>query len=147
VVNKKRGAENEGTAETLWTLLGATGRVETGVEAALGEVGLSLAKLGVLAHLVESGEPLPLGQLAGRISCVRSNMTQLIDRLEADGLVERVNDPADRRSVRAAITREGRRRHNAGAQIIARQEAELFKDFASAERKQLLNLLARLGGV
>ena len=34
-------------------------------------------------------------------------MTQLVDRLEADGLVRRVADPTDRRSVKAEITDEG----------------------------------------
>lgn len=149
-VNKKReakrGAEEWGEARLLWALVRTTQRVEARIEAALAETGLSLAKLSVLAHLVEAGEPLPLGQLAGRISCVRSNMTQLVDRLESDGLVERVNDPEDRRSVRASITREGRRRQQAGAQIVAAQEAELLKGFSAPEQRQLVTLLSRLSG-
>lgn len=142
----KRGAEEWGEARLLWALVRTTQRVEARIEAALAETGLSLAKLSVLAHLVEAGEPLPLGQLAGRISCVRSNMTQLVDRLESDGLVERVNDPEDRRSVRASITREGRRRQQAGAQIVAAQEAELLKGFSAPEQRQLVALLSRLSG-
>ncbi|HSL69177.1 MAG TPA: MarR family transcriptional regulator, partial [Longimicrobiales bacterium] len=85
--------------------------VEHRLETALASVGLSLAKLGALRHLIESGEPLALGQLAERIACVKSNVTQLVDRLENDGLVKRVPDPNDRRSVLALVTDEGRERY------------------------------------
>ena len=59
--------------------------VQQRLEAALAPTGLSLAKLGALRHLAEADQPLPLGQLAERIACVKSNVTQLVDRLEADG--------------------------------------------------------------
>lgn len=84
--------------------------LEDRLDAALAEVGLSAAKLGVLTQLVEAGSPLPLGELAARMRCVRSNVTQLVDRMEVDGLVRRVDDPADRRTVRAELTRLGRER-------------------------------------
>jgi DNA-binding MarR family transcriptional regulator len=126
-------------------LLRAAQRIEGRIEAALTESGLSFAKLGVLSHLVEAGRPLPLGQLAGRIACVKSNMTQLVDRLEADGLVSRVNDPEDRRSVLAAITGEGRKRFEVGVRALASKERELFAEFSAEERKRLLALLKKLG--
>lgn len=144
-MNETCGIANQVSNPLLITLLRAAQRVETSVEAALSETGLSLAKLGVLNNLVEVGEPLPLGQLAERISCVKSNMTQLVDRLEADGLVERVADPQDRRCIRAAITAEGRRRHAAGAQILAEREQGLLEEFKVAERAQLIELLSKLG--
>ena len=82
--------------------------VEARLEAALEPLGLSLAKFGALAQLAAAGEPLPLSTLAERRACVRSNITQLVDRLEAEGLVKRSDDPRDRRSVRAELTDEGR---------------------------------------
>jgi DNA-binding MarR family transcriptional regulator len=139
------GLAKKGTNLFLITFLRAAQRAEARAEMALGETGLSLAKLGVLNHLVESGEPLTLGELAGRISCVKSNMTQLIDRLEGDGLVARVDHPADRRSVHAVITEEGRRRYAAGAKIMAEQDKELIKGFKVAELKQLHAFLERVG--
>jgi DNA-binding MarR family transcriptional regulator len=135
----------KGTNSFLITFLRAAQRVEARAEVALTETGLSLAKLGVLNHLVESGEPLTLGELAGRISCVKSNMTQLIDRLEADGLVARVDHPADRRSVHAVITDEGRRRYAAGAKVLAEQEKELLTGLKTTELKQLSALLGQVG--
>jgi len=92
--------------------------VERRLEEALEKVGLSGAKFGALAKLVEADEILALSDLAARLTCVRSNITQLVDRLEADGLVKREEDPADRRAVRAAITDLGRERYSDGIQQI-----------------------------
>ena len=69
-------------AELTGTLHLIAGRLE----AALEPLGLSLAKFGVLSKLVASQEPLPLRLLAEQCACVRSNITQLVDRLE-DGPV------------------------------------------------------------
>src|SRR6478735_3002007 len=63
------------------------------------------------------GESLPLGQLAERLSCVKSNITQLVDRLEADGLVSRAPDPHDRRARLAVMTPAGRIACEAGTRI------------------------------
>ncbi|MGW5132835.1 MarR family winged helix-turn-helix transcriptional regulator [Streptomyces sp. NPDC004135] len=54
-------------------------------------------------------EPLPMRRLAQRLKCEPSNVTGIVDRLEARGLVERRPDPADRRVKVAAATEEGRR--------------------------------------
>ncbi|MEU0382923.1 MarR family winged helix-turn-helix transcriptional regulator [Streptomyces chartreusis] len=54
-------------------------------------------------------EPLPMRRLAQRLKCEPSNVTGIVDRLEARGLVERRPDPADRRVKVAAATSEGRR--------------------------------------
>lgn len=120
------------------------GHVQEELERALEPIGLTLAKLGALQHLTEASEPLPLGQLAERIACVKSNVTQLIDRLEADGLVRRVPDPEDRRSVRAAITDEGRARFRAGWTAVVAAEKVIVTELGSAEQTQLGLLLTRL---
>lgn len=122
-------------------MLGALHEMEAHLEGALGRVGLSLAKFRTLSHLVEAKEPVPLGSLADRCACVRSNMTQLVDRLEADGLVERVSDPTDRRSVRAALTVQGRARHAEGAEILEQAEREVFARLGDADRASLARLV------
>jgi DNA-binding MarR family transcriptional regulator len=122
-------------------VLETLGGIASRLEAALEPVGLSLAKFGVLSKLVAAGEPLPLSTLAERSACVRSNITQLVDRLEADKLVTRVDDPHDRRLVRAALTAEGRSRHAAGARALAEAEHHIFPP---GQRKSLLQLLGVL---
>lgn len=119
--------------------------LEDRLDASLGEIGLSAAKLGVLTQLVEAGSSLPLGELATRMRCVRSNVTQLVDRMEADGLVRRVDDPADRRTVRAELTGSGRERQQQGATRLAILEAELDGRLAVGERDALTTLLGKLG--
>src|SRR5688572_7317990 len=79
----------------VFSLLGTAGAVEARLEAAVSPLGLSLAKVGILHHLADAKEPLPLSELAQHQHCVRSNITQLMDRLEKDGLVRRRADPDD----------------------------------------------------
>lgn len=143
-VNEIRGLEDVGADPLVRTLLGAAQRLEVRVESALSASGLSLTKLGILHHLVQAGEPLPLGRLAARISCVKSNITQLVDRLEMEGMVNRVSDPEDRRSVRAEITAEGRQRYTVGTRILEEQEECLLRCLNTQEREQLTRLLDQL---
>jgi DNA-binding MarR family transcriptional regulator len=126
-MNKRRSAPAQ---DVMWSLLQAAHAVESRLEEALGEVGLSGAKLVALTQLVEAGEPVSLGELAAQCACVRSNITQLVDRLESEKLVKRVDDAQDRRSLRAAITPLGRERQAAGArrvEAVRRQLAAALK--------------------
>ncbi|HEY0673675.1 MAG TPA: MarR family transcriptional regulator [Longimicrobiales bacterium] len=133
--------------DLLSTVLHTAAAIQDRLEAALEPTGLSLAKLGALRHLAEANEPLPLGQLAERIACVKSNVTQLVDRLESDELVRRVPDPSDRRSVRAEITDEGRLKYQAGIEALSVAEDELVAELALSDQDQLLQLLTRLASV
>ena len=122
----------------LWIMLLRTAQnVETRMEAALANSGLSLPKLAVLKQLVEAGEPLPLSRLAEKLACVKSNITQLIDRLESDGLVERTYGSTDRRTVFAKITEEGLRKYRTGSQSLAASEKEIFKEMNREDQERL----------
>jgi DNA-binding MarR family transcriptional regulator len=133
------------TDHTIFALLQAAHALEAKVEAALETAGLSSPKFSVLSELVAAGQPLPLSELATRLSCVRSNMTQLVDRLEADGLVQRVACPNDRRSVKAEITYAGRERQRAGAAAVARLHEAFAAAVPAADRAALGRMLAALG--
>ena len=69
--------------------------------------GLTEGRLGVLFRLYRCGAT-PLGDLAADLESTPRNITGLVDHLERDGLVERVPDADDRRSVRANLTEAGR---------------------------------------
>ena len=131
--------------EVLMALLHAGAEVEERLERSVEPMGLSLAKMGALHTLVEADEPIPLGQLAERLCCVKSNVTQLVDRLEAERLVRRVPDPADRRSVRAVVTDEGRARFAAAVRAREAAEAELLAGFSEEELARLASWCRRLG--
>ena len=125
-------------------LFRAADACETKLESVLATLGLSLPKFYVLDHLVQAGAPLPLGELAARNACVKSNMTALIDRLEADGLVVRSQDPSDRRSVRAQLTPLGADRHGEAARLLDAEERAVVDAFNAQERQDLGSLLERL---
>ena len=134
-----------GTERTgLFAVMHASGVLEGRVEARLADVGLSLAKLAALDRLTAAGESLPLGQLAERLACVKSNVTQLVDRLEADGLVSRTADPNDRRSRLAVLTDAGRAAYAKGSEIQQQTERELFGALTANESDTLHQLLAKL---
>ncbi|GAB3942367.1 hypothetical protein GCM10027614_29270 [Micromonospora vulcania] len=74
---------------------------------AFAELGLTPAAARAL-HELDPDRPLPARDLAERLSCDRSNVTALVDKLEQAGLVERRTDPADRRQKTLVVTERGR---------------------------------------
>jgi DNA-binding MarR family transcriptional regulator len=128
----------------LFALLQGAGCVTDFVEARLSTVGLSIPKLAALQRLVDAGDALPLGQLAGRLSCVKSNVTQLVDRLEADGFVARELDPSDKRSRLAVITDAGRKAWEAGSRLQQEAEAELLRSLSPDDTSRLGNIIEKL---
>ena len=122
-----QGATPDDARNFVWALLGTAHAVEDKLERALGEAGLSSPKFTVLTQLVTAGEPLTLGEIAARLACVRSNVTQLVDRLETEGLVRRVASPDDRRSILAELTPLGRERQAAGAAMASSVHEEFAK--------------------
>jgi DNA-binding MarR family transcriptional regulator len=128
----------------MFTLLGAASSIHDFVESRLSTVGLSIPRLAALQRLVDAGGSLPLGQLADRLACVKSNVTQLVDRLEAEGLVTRSSDPEDKRSRLAIITDTGRRIHQDGAKIQYQVEEELFATLSVDDAARLSEIVAKL---
>lgn len=140
----QRSGLGEKDRELIFSIVNAGRAIEQRLEDALARVGLSLAKFGALTHLVEAGEPLNLSECAKKMTCVRSNITQLMDRLEVDGLVRRVDDPQDRRAVRAAVTRLGAERQAAGAKEVARVQAELARTLNGMDHGALQRALSAI---
>lgn len=125
-------------------LLGAAHSVESDLERAVQDAsGLSLAQLDFLENVAEGGGSLPLGKVAEGLACVRSNVTQLADRLEAQGWIRREDDPEDRRCVCAVVTDEGRRRLSEGRAARSRVESRIFEGAGSGE---LARFLERIEG-
>ena len=140
----QHSGQGEKDRQLMFSLINTGHAVEQRLEEALTPVGLSLAKFGALTHLVEAGEPLSLSECATKMTCVRSNITQLMDRLEADGLVRRVEDPKDRRAVRAAVTPLGAERQAAGAKEVARVQAALAKTLNGIDHGALQRALSAI---
>ncbi|MEY9845093.1 MarR family winged helix-turn-helix transcriptional regulator [Streptacidiphilus sp. MAP5-3] len=87
--------------------------------------------------------PMPMRQIAQTLSCEPSNITGIVDRLEARGLVARQADPEDRRVKRVAVTEPG-----AAAAAELRASLNFAREPLAAltpeERLQLRDLLQRM---
>ena len=108
------------------------------------EFGLSPQQFAVLRQL-GPGVDLPMSGLAEALYCDPSNVTGIVDRLEARGLIERRADPADRRVKRLVITAEGAKlREEALARLFEPPEAiaRLSRD----DQRQLADLLRKALG-
>lgn len=126
-------------------LVSAGKLTEAGFDEVLKGEGLSLAKMWGLRQLAEAGGPLPLGGLAERMGCAKSNASALVDRLEAQGLVRRVSDPEDGRGVLVELTTGGARGYDAGVRLAGEAEPLVLGALDQAERRTLAELLAKVG--
>jgi DNA-binding MarR family transcriptional regulator len=101
--------------------------------------GLTEGRLGVLFRLHRCGA-LPLGDLAEDLDTTPRNITGLVDHLERDGLVERVPDSDDRRSVRAKLTAAGAARIEAIWKEGLEHQFEIVKGLSKEDLAQLRHL-------
>jgi DNA-binding MarR family transcriptional regulator len=91
-------------------------------------------------HLIEPGRPLAMSRLAATLSCDASNVTGLVDRLEARGLVLRRPSPSDRRVKVLDLTPTGSRLR---AQLLRRMPLPLSR-LSLREQRALVKMLERL---
>ena len=75
---------------------------------------LSPQQLWFLKRLHDAGAPQPIGFFADGVISNRSNATQMIDRLQSEGLVSRAKNPNDRRSVLVELSNSGSQRLHEG---------------------------------
>ena len=72
-------------------------------------VGQSSARMEALAAIINSPALSAQVDIAKRLRIEGPTMTRMLDTLEADGLVERLPDPSDRRTKQLRLTAEGER--------------------------------------
>jgi len=105
--------------------------------------GLTEGRMGVLFRLYRCGDT-PLGDLADDLESTPRNITGLVDHLERDGLVERVPDTEDRRSVHARLTEAGRARIEAIWKEGLEHQFEIVDGFNKDDLAQLRHLCLQL---
>jgi DNA-binding MarR family transcriptional regulator len=131
------------TAEVVDLIGNVVARYHQEYDAAAAVRGLTGAQARLLALLATG--PMPMRQIAQRLKCEPSNVTGIVDRLEAQGLAERRADPADRRVKLAAATEEGR--ETAGKLRDSLDFArEPLAALSKGERTTLRDLLKRMLG-
>lgn len=103
---------------------------------------LSTAQCHVL-HLMEPGQPMPMGKLAGAMACDASNVTGLVDRLESRGLVCRHADASDRRVKVLKLTPAGVRLRSTVIERMTKPPARLDR-LSAEEQHALVKILKHL---
>jgi DNA-binding MarR family transcriptional regulator len=94
-------------------------------------------------HLMQPGQPVPMGRLAETLACDASNVTGLVDRLESRGLIARQPSADDRRVKVLVLTSSGTR---VRTQLHKRLSLppEPFRRLSEAEQRALVRILERL---
>jgi DNA-binding MarR family transcriptional regulator len=96
-----------------------------------------------LLNLIEPDRPIPMGQLAGALSCDASNVTGLVDRMESRGLIQRSPSEEDRRVKVISLTPLGARLRASLMQRMTAAPPTLAK-LSPQEQQALVRLLRRL---
>lgn len=107
--------------------------------------GLSEGRFQILVRLKHQPTGrFAMGELAEMLDVSPRTVTGLVDNLERDGLVKRVDDPTDRRSVYAELTDQGRERIESLWRQTAGAQVALTRGLTESELIQLRHLCLRL---
>jgi MarR family 2-MHQ and catechol resistance regulon transcriptional repressor len=135
----------DGSGTHMWLILMKAQKVlERHAIRSVEKAGLGLSDFGVLEALLHKG-PLLVSDLGRRIHLTSGSITTAVDRMEAQGWVERVADPQDRRARRVRLTPKGESQIT--PVFAAHQKAMngVAECLTQAERLTVIRLLKKLG--
>jgi len=114
-------------------------------EAAWASFGLTGRRFILLRLLYTSDRRrLSMGEIASQMNLGTNNVTQLVDGMERDGLVQRVTGPEDKRVVFASLTPQGEELFASVFPRNAQRIAQSWSAFTDEEKQTLTQLLLRL---
>lgn len=133
----------------LWLrLLTCTQLVERSVRARLREqFDTTLPRFDLMSALWRYPEGLKMNELSRHLMVTGGNVTGIVDPLEKEGLVERADDPADRRAWRVRLTRAGRKAFAEMARVHEEWIVEMLGGLSRREHAELYRLLGRMKDV
>ncbi len=141
----KQWTESQDVALGVWVALARCyATYTTAVAAQVQGYDLTVPQFGALEALYHLG-PLSLGDLADKLLVTGGNVTFVMDRLEAQGLVARYRSETDRRVVLARLTEQGR---DLVARVFPEHAAyieQLCRHLLPEEQAELRRLLKQLG--
>jgi DNA-binding MarR family transcriptional regulator len=145
--SETRASADDHMALRLWLrLLACANLVEAPLRSRLRQHfdGASLPRFDLMAQLERHPQGLKMRELSRRLMVTGGNVTGLTDKLVAEGLVERRDDPNDGRSCTVLLTAEGRRQFRARARAHEGWIVELFGGLDTAQQATLFELLGEL---
>jgi DNA-binding MarR family transcriptional regulator len=134
------------SALRIWLrLLTCTQLIERRVRSGLREeFGTTLPRFDLMAQLERHREGLKMNELSRMLMVTGGNITAIVDQLEKEGQVERLDDSADRRAFRIRLTRSGEKSFTEMARAHEQWVVELLGGLSRKEHDELLKLLAKL---
>jgi DNA-binding MarR family transcriptional regulator len=134
------------SALRIWLrLLTCTQLIERVVRTRLREqFATTLPRFDLLSQLERHPEGLKMNELSRLLMVTGGNVTAIVDQLEHEGLVERLDEPSDRRAYRIRLTRSGERAFGEMARAHEEWVVALLEGLTRREREDLLKLLAKL---
>jgi len=104
----------------------------------------TLPRFDLMAQLERQREGLKMNELSRLLMVTGGNVTAIVDQLEKEGLVERLDEPADRRAFRIRLTKSGERTFAEMARAHEEWVVELLAGLSRRDQEELLRLLARV---
>ena len=95
----------------------------------------------ILMLLSENPGTLTMSELSTELSVPLSTATRIVDGLVQREMMERVQDPKDRRVVRVGMSKNGRKLYETGREYSKQRITRLLKDFSAEEQMQLVSLM------
>src|SRR5262245_15589281 len=108
------------------------------------QFGTTLPRFDLMAQLERYPAGLKMNELSRLLMVTGGNVTAIVDQLEKEALVERLDEPADRRAFRIRLTRSGRRSFADMARVHEQWVVELLSGLSKPEQDELLKLRAKL---
>jgi DNA-binding MarR family transcriptional regulator len=108
------------------------------------EFATTLPRFDLMAQLERHPEGLKMNALSELLMVTGGNVTAIVDQLAKEGLVERLDEPADRRAFRIRLTRAGERSFSEMARAHEGWVVEMLSGLTRKEHAALLELLAKL---
>jgi len=103
----------------------------------------TLPRFDMLAQLDKAPGDMTLGELSQRMMVTNGNVTGLVDRLVAEGLIARRASPRDRRVQIVTLTAAGRRSFRTMARANGDWISEVFADLDADDIEALMRLLSK----
>ena len=126
-------------------LLTCTQLIERQVRSRLrGQFDTTLPRFDLMAQLGRHREGLKMNELSRLLMVTGGNVTAIVDQLEKEGLVERLDEPADRRAFRIRLTKSGEKTFADMARAHEEWVVELLAGLSRRDQEELLRLLARV---
>ncbi len=150
---KHAGSDTESRASTdhaealrLWLrMLACTNLVENHIRSRLRQqFDITLPRFDLMAQLERAPKGMKMGELSKRMMVTGGNVTGITDQLVGEGLIERLDNPGDRRAYIVKLTPEGRKAFKKMAKAHENWIVELFGGIDETQRAELYALLAKV---